>query len=79
MEKTKLSNKDIMSLDYAASRGITVCFLKDLYRSLEEDNEGIKKDIKIKDAFPAQLEDYAYNTKTLETIKQLLNYFGEEA
>ena len=67
-----------MSLDYAASRGITVCFLKDLYRSLEEDNTGIKKDIEIKNAFPAQVEDYAYNAKLIETIKNLLTYFGEE-
>ena len=77
MEKMKSSN-DMMTLDYDTSQAITVCFLKDLYTSLASDNEGIRKDIEVKDAFPAQLEDYAYNSQLMTTVKQLLNYFGEE-
>jgi len=78
MVKTKSSNKDVLSLNYDASRGITICFLKDLYNDLSEDNAGIKKDIEIKDAFPAQVDDYVYNARLMETVKHLLSYMGED-
>ena len=77
MDKTK-SSSNTLALDYGASQGITTCFLKDTYNGIKESNADIIKDIEAKDAFPAQLEDYAYNNKMLNCIEEILTYFGEQ-